>query len=989
VRPYVVAVIALAIALGLRALIVDATGADDAPFVLFFAAVLVAAIYGGPWPGVVTVIIATILVNWLFLGSRGSFSTGAADIVACVLFLIEGLAVSIIGWQVRHNLRRLGIESRRREALADISTHALAGANSEDLMVHCCTMAGRMLDCEFADIWLTNATGEIVIGPGDEPRINDVQASLMRDLVRGNRTVLMPTRAWIDAGATRPGVRSSNTPAAGAVALLTAPEKPFGVLAVSSRLPRGFSPADLAFLQTAAALLSAALQRDRYTEALRRNESRLREVTDMAPMFIWIADAQGQLAFFNKRLLTFTGWTLEEQVREGWAGIVHPDDIDIFLDAFQDAVDRRAPFEGELRLQGADGSYRWFLNRAVPAPSSDGASTGYIGSSIDITDRRRAMEALRAMADLGAELSRTLNQIDVAQVLSHCVVTHGLADIAVVALGGHDGHFYDATACQLGTSDDSIVKQLAQGFRDDTEENLLLDITRLTGPAVIFSDFGGASSALGPAQAGIVRQAGCAQLAGVPLSARGRTVGALALFLAAGRPAPDASELQLVGEMAGRAALAIDNAGLYAESQRQTGELQRSNDALQFLANAGIEFSRLLQDGHTMQRVAELAVPTFADIAIIDVARPDGQLDRLGVAASTDRLAGLVQQIRPRHDYGTGRVARELRSGHSTMISRVRPRHLRLFGEYIEDAHILSEIAPSSALFVPMTARGQVLGLLTFIRVGGRPPFTSADLLGVGEQLGRRAGLSVDNARLFADAQAREAELREANIAKDEFLGLMSHELRTPITVINGGARILVQRSETLPTEARAEIITDVAREADRLAAMLEDLLALARIELNKQPVVEPVLLHRFIEGLAEKARPAHREIRMTITGDLPPVAAEPAYIDHVFRNLMSNANKYSPADSPIDVVVESGEGCIVVRVLDRGPGIAPDDTERIFERFYRSNTTARLASGAGMGLAVCKRLVETMSGEIWARPREGGGLEVGFSLPLYEEEDV
>jgi len=103
----------------------------------------------------------------------------------------------------------------------------------------------------------------------------------------------------------------------------------------------------------------------------------------------------------------------------------------------------------------------------------------------------------------------------------------------------------------------------------------------------------------------------------------------------------------------------------------------------------------------------------------------------------------------------------------------------------------------------------------------------------------------------------------------------------------------------------------------------------------------------------------------------------------------VGNAVKYSPPDAPIQVVLRARPEGAEIAVLDRGFGVSPEEAERIFERFYRSDRTSRLASGAGLGLAVCKRLVEAMSGEAWARPREGGGLEVGFSLPAYREEGV
>jgi signal transduction histidine kinase len=280
------------------------------------------------------------------------------------------------------------------------------------------------------------------------------------------------------------------------------------------------------------------------------------------------------------------------------------------------------------------------------------------------------------------------------------------------------------------------------------------------------------------------------------------------------------------------------------------------------------------------------------------------------------------------------------------------------------------------------------MGVITFLRTGASEHYTPDDLA-VAEQLGRRAGLSVDNARLYQEGQEREAELVRANEAKDEFLGLMSHELRTPITVVHGGARVLRSRGESLDEATRTSMLADIERESDRLARMLENLLALARVELDQEPVVEPVLVQRLLDRLVANYEqgPSHRAIELNAPGNIASVAAEPAYLEHVIRNLISNAEKYSPAGSTIEIQLEQlDQESVAIRVLDHGFGIGQEEAERIFERFYRSDRTAKLAGGAGMGLAVCKRLIEAMSGQIWARPRQGGGLEVGFSLPFYEE---
>jgi signal transduction histidine kinase len=321
-----------------------------------------------------------------------------------------------------------------------------------------------------------------------------------------------------------------------------------------------------------------------------------------------------------------------------------------------------------------------------------------------------------------------------------------------------------------------------------------------------------------------------------------------------------------------------------------------------------------------------------------------------------------------------------LQSGRPIFLPQIPEDLMNRLATNPERAAAVQAMSPGSLIIMPMTVRGHTVGVMSFLRTAESPSFDREDLSLAG-QLSRRTALAADNARLYTEA-------RRANDAKDEFLGMMSHELRTPITVIRGGARVLRARVTHLDAETRDSLLNDIERESERLSRMLENLLALARAELDREVILEPVLLQRLLPRLLEsQGAGAGRDVEFSSEGVLPAVAAEPGYIEHIVRNLVGNAMKYSPPDAPIQVVVSGCEGGATVRVLDRGFGIGSDEANRIFERFYRSDRTSRLAGGAGLGLAVCKRLVEAMSGEIWAKPRDGGGLEVGLRLPAYQEE--
>jgi signal transduction histidine kinase len=238
----------------------------------------------------------------------------------------------------------------------------------------------------------------------------------------------------------------------------------------------------------------------------------------------------------------------------------------------------------------------------------------------------------------------------------------------------------------------------------------------------------------------------------------------------------------------------------------------------------------------------------------------------------------------------------------------------------------------------------------------------------------------------------REQELeseRDARALQDAFIGVMSHELRTPITTILAASRLLLRggRSE----EATHDLGNDISSEAERLHRLVDDLLVMSRIERGSLvPDREPVHLRRLIERVVHSESARWPETRFVIAG--PPrgdvIAGEETYVEQVLRNLLSNAAKYAGAGTTVTIEVDGSPDEVAVHVLDEGPGVLAGEVDDLFALFYRSATTAASASGAGIGLFVCDRLVRAMHGRIWAKPRAERGSEFGFALARYRDED-
>ncbi len=252
-------------------------------------------------------------------------------------------------------------------------------------------------------------------------------------------------------------------------------------------------------------------------------------------------------------------------------------------------------------------------------------------------------------------------------------------------------------------------------------------------------------------------------------------------------------------------------------------------------------------------------------------------------------------------------------------------------------------------------------------------------------------GLAPVTATIFLIRDVTEA--RATRRAREAFIGVLSHELRTPVTTIYAGSKVLGGARGSLAPAVRQEVYRDIAAESDRLYRLVEDLLVLARFESITPGSLasEPVLLQRVLPELVEAERTRFAGTRFVVQtpAGLPPVRAERASVEQAARNLLANAARHGPPGGTVLLTIAEVGDRVEVRVLDEGPGFPVDEADRIFDLVDRSVTASRMNGGAGIGLFVCRRLVEAMGGHAWARPRPGGGSEFGFDLTVFNEEEA
>lgn len=310
------------------------------------------------------------------------------------------------------------------------------------------------------------------------------------------------------------------------------------------------------------------------------------------------------------------------------------------------------------------------------------------------------------------------------------------------------------------------------------------------------------------------------------------------------------------------------------------------------------------------------------------------------------------------------------------------PEHVRQLPSRIEAT---TAVGPDpNSLILPLEQAGRAVGALWICTRDPIDAEARARILPVADL----AGSAIGNARAHAQETDARRHLADLDQMRTEFLATASHELRTPATTIDGFAQLVDTRWDDLPDEQKRDLIHRIARNARSLSQLLEQLLAFTRME-RRSLVVELGFhdLDEIVRRVIDLSEPLLEHHEIVLSSDGPAMAhVDPLAVERVLLNLLTNASKYSPPGTDIEVdVVRSGDR-VLLRVSDHGPGIAEEERHLVFERFYRGGSqTAVRTRGAGIGLAVVKELADRLGATIEVGQTEGGGacLTVGFAATL------
>jgi PAS domain S-box-containing protein len=415
---------------------------------------------------------------------------------------------------------------------------------------------------------------------------------------------------------------------------------------------------------------------------------------------------------------------------------------------------------------------------------------------------------------------------------------------------------------------------------------------------------------------------------------------------------------------------------------RDISDRKRAEQAAQFLADAGVALAALVDPHSTLQGVARLAVPTFADWCVVDMTESDGSLRRVAVAHADPAKVNLGFELHrryppdPRLPYGPTHV---LATGKPELIPDISDEQLERFARDAEHLRLLRELALKSYIWVPLRVRGKNVGVIAFVTAQSSRRYDDVDL-STAQELARRASIALENSRLYGEVQA-------ADRRKNEFLATLAHELRNPLAAIRNTLHILLMPAPDPATHEQARNIMD--RQVQHLVRLVDDLLDVSRIMQGKIELKkERINLASAVSHGVEISQPAIDAAGHRLSVSLPAqpilLEADMVRLAQVIANLLNNAAKYTEPGGRIELRAERDGDLAVVRIRDSGIGIAPEMLPLVFDLFMQADRAIpRAQGGMGIGLTLARNLVEMHGGNIRAESAgRGKGSEFIVRIP-------
>jgi PAS domain S-box-containing protein len=749
-------------------------------------------------------------------------------------------------------------------------------------------------------------------------------------------------------------------------------------------------------------------------ERLRDSEERYRLVLEGSNDGIWDWDLMTHAIYCNDRLYEITGLSADE-VNVNYelvCQLLHPSDRMRISHAVAAHLEDNVELDVEFRLLHRSGEYRYCMARGKAWRDAQGRPFRMSGVISDITERKRAEESLRFLAEASALLSASLDYEKTLDRLAKLAVPF-LADLCIVDI------VEDGVVRRMGVAHaDPYWKEQLQKLEDFYSPDLngthpAMKVIR-TGDAALVSEVTEDELVAATRNADhwqIVRDMGFKSYMIVPLLVRGRALGAISLVSTQQSRCYRPTDLALAEELARRAALSLENGQLYRETHETSENLRQ---AILILGEQQQQLRTLQQLTNLLnQRLTDLPGLLREMVEAVAGAIPGAQF--CFIMLNNPQCDGLVLTVMAGMDTEKLRLENAL-SPKDGLFSRVLSTgKAQLLQGKSSDLSKLEEVPAAIYAAAIESVQSGRLGVLAIGHWDDENAFDEEDrnlLVAVGEQ----AAIAIDNARMIKALEEQEKRLEDQNEMlahknqelenqrqqlqlnnlqlleaarlKSQFLATMSHELRTPMNAIIGFSQLLLRQRQNSLVPKQADMIQRILSNGKHLLALINEILDLSKIEAGRLELkLEAFNLMTLVRSTVDELRSLadERHLALHIHDNLQNanIINDSVRLRQILVNLLSNGIKFTQTGGVEVEVREISPDRLAITVKDTGIGIAEAELEHIFEEFRQiDQTITRKYAGTGLGLAITKSLVQLMQGTIEVESKLGQGSTFRIELP-------
>jgi signal transduction histidine kinase len=487
-----------------------------------------------------------------------------------------------------------------------------------------------------------------------------------------------------------------------------------------------------------------------------------------------------------------------------------------------------------------------------------------------------------------------------------------------------------------------------------------------------------------PGAVRMVESEGARTLLLVPMLKENELIGAFGVYRQEVRPFTD-KQIALVQNFAAQAVIAVENTRLLNELRARTDELARSVEELRALG----EVSQAVNSTLDRQTVLSTIVTKAVQLAGIDAGTIyvyDSANAEFQPRANCGMSDELISAIKDRHIGVSDAIAEATRARVPVQAPDLRDEPASLAQEMVLRAGYRAR------LIVPLLSAETIVGALVVRRkVPGEFSKSTVDLL---QTFGAQSVLAIQNAHLFHEIEDKSRQLEVASRHKSQFLANMSHELRTPLNAILGYTELILDNIYGEAPQRMRAVLQRVQSNGKHLLGLINDVLDLSKIEAGQLTLaLNDYSIQDMAQGVYTAVEPLAASKKLAFTLDvprnLPSARGDDRRLAQVLLNLIGNAIKFTDAGE-VAVRAAAANGAYTISVCDTGPGIAVEDQGRIFEQFQQAdNAQTKTKGGAGLGLAIAKRIVEMHGGRLWVESNPGRGATFSFTVPLRVEREA